>query len=638
VTAPVHVFVARTGNGFMRDIAEWVAEAAVVAGWKATVVDDRLPEADGTINLVVAPHEFFELFDASPRRLQRAAAASVCICTEQPDTSWFHLSLDACRRGLLSLDINEHGLAELRAAGVTAERLPLGAVPSMTARAGEAAETARARPIDVLFMGGLDQRRSRILADLAPRLTSHRCELRLFRFERPVTASTPGLVFGADKFELLSRSRVLLNLHRERSGRMPDGSAPPPYFEWARMIEACANGCVVLTEPSYGHQPLEAGTHFVEAAITEIGDVLDELLADESRITALRTAARDAVTGPLWLPHSISPLLRRIESDVVPLLPDHVENSAPTRGLWRLGASKIPPAERLGAFRPYQALQSTAKRLALEESRSLRRLDSAACVLRHGSTQHIERTATRAYEGARADVSVVVTLYNYADVVVATLESLLASSDIGFEIVIVEDRSTDASRDVVRAFMDAHPDVPMLLVAKEVNEGLAAARNTGFEHARAPLVMVVDADNFVTRRCLRTLADALCADSAADAAYGILEEFGGESGLRSALAWDPEQLCRANYIDAQAMIRREAWERLGGYRDDDDHVFGWEDWDLWLRIAASGGHAAFVPEILGRYRVQRGSMIALTNLATDEALDALELRYPTLPWPESRPG
>ena len=84
------------------------------------------------------------------------------------------------------------------------------------------------------------------------------------------------------------------------------------------------------------------------------------------------------------------------------------------------------------------------------------------------------------------------------------------------------------------------------------------------------------------------------------------------------------------------MIRRDAWERLGGYRDDDDHVFGWEDWDLWLRVAASGGHGAFVPEILGRYRVQRGSMIALTNLATDEALDSLEERYPALPWPPTR--
>ncbi|CAB4561617.1 unannotated protein [freshwater metagenome] len=85
------------------------------------------------------------------------------------------------------------------------------------------------------------------------------------------------------------------------------------------------------------------------------------------------------------------------------------------------------------------------------------------------------------------------------------------------------------------------------------------------------------------------------------------------------------------------MWRRAAWSDLGGYRDDDEHVYGWEDWDLWLRLASSGGRALLVPEILGRYRVQAGSMIALTNLSTDEAVDAIRARYPTLPWPSLPP-
>jgi hypothetical protein len=92
-------------------------------------------------------------------------------------------------------------------------------------------------------------------------------------------------------------------------------------------------------------------------------------------------------------------------------------------------------------------------------------------------------------------------------------------------------------------------------------------------------------------------------------------------------------LCRANYIDAQAMWRKPMWEDLGGYRSDDDAVYGWEDWDLWLRLAAHGGHAVLRREMLGRYRVQPGSMIALTNLATADAIEQIRRRYPTLPWP-----
>jgi glycosyltransferase involved in cell wall biosynthesis len=185
----------------------------------------------------------------------------------------------------------------------------------------------------------------------------------------------------------------------------------------------------------------------------------------------------------------------------------------------------------------------------------------------------------------------------------------------------------------VQRFIDDHPSVPIALIAKDANEGLAAARNTGFDHARAPLVMVMDADNTIYPTCLRQLADALGDNPGVDAAYSILEDFGDQRNIRSALAWDVERLCRANYIDAQAMLRKSMWQRLGGYRADDALVYGWEDWDLWLHLAADGGHAMLVTQILGRYRVQRGSMVGLTNLATDDAIAAMRVRYPTLPWP-----
>ena len=227
-------------------------------------------------------------------------------------------------------------------------------------------------------------------------------------------------------------------------------------------------------------------------------------------------------------------------------------------------------------------------------------------MLAHGQPQHIERVETPAFAEASPEVSVIVTVYNYADVVVDTLDSILACEDIDFEVIVIDDHATDHSRQVVRDHLARHPEVPMVLLGKDANEGLAAARNLGFQTARSPLVMVMDADNEMYPLCLRRLADALRDDATADAAYAILEDFGAQRDIRSAVAWDVDRLCAANYIDAQAMWRRSSWERLGGYRADDDHVFGWEDWDLWLRVAVDGGHATLVPQILGRYRVQPG--------------------------------
>ncbi len=80
----------------------------------------------------------------------------------------------------------------------------------------------------------------------------------------------------------------------------------------------------------------------------------------------------------------------------------------------------------------------------------------------------------------------------------------------------------DRFRARVAEFLRAHDDVPMLLIGKDANEGLARARNTGFERARGDLVMVMDADNTIYPTCLRRLADALAAHPAAGAAYAIL--------------------------------------------------------------------------------------------------------------------
>jgi hypothetical protein len=629
--APVRVFVSPLGNGFMRDIAAWLVEAARLTGREASLELDRLPRADGSINLAVAPHELFELSDAPKAELQRAAAASICVCTEQPGTPWFHLSVDACRRAITTLDINRHGVDALQALGIDAHHLPLGAVPSMAsdARSGED------RPIDVLVMAGLDDRRGELLAELAPRLYRHHVELRLFRFDRPVSSKTPGVVFGDDKYRLLRSAKVLLNLHRDRSMHLPSGVVAPPYFEWARMIETMANGCVVVSEPSEGFGPLVAGEHFIEATGEALADAIDDLLGHPDRRELIASAALKAVFGELSLESSLGKQLDRIEREVLPRLAEHVATSRPERGLWRLGASRVPPPVRLGAFRPYLKLQREAKRLALEDNDALRRIDATSCLLTHGTTQHITTFATPSWADARPEVSVVVSLYNYADVVTETLDSIIASEEVSYEVIVVDDHATDRSRDVVASYLEGHAEIPILLVAKDANEGLAAARNTGFEASRSDLVMVMDADNQIYPTALRRMADALRGDPAAAASYAVLEDFGLSRNVRSAVAWDPERLCAANYIDAQAMWRKTTWNNLGGYRGDDDHVFGWEDWDLWLRLAASGGYAVLVPQILGRYRVQASSMISLTNLATDDAIHAIRQRYTDLPWPNT---
>jgi glycosyltransferase involved in cell wall biosynthesis len=280
----------------------------------------------------------------------------------------------------------------------------------------------------------------------------------------------------------------------------------------------------------------------------------------------------------------------------------------------------------------------TAKRIAMAENKALQRLDAAACVLTNGSRQFITRYETPFYEGATPEVSVVVSLYNYAGVVLETLNSITESEGVEFEVIVVEDHATDSSRLVVRRFVNDHPHVPIVLIAKDANEGLAAARNTGFEAARAPLVMVMDADNAIYPSCLRKLADALAGEPRGR--RGVRDP----RGLRRS-AQHPQRAgvgCRSS---VPGQLHRCARRCSASRRGSDSAAIAptttsctaGRTGTCGLRLAATGGRAMLVTQILGRYRVQQGSMIALTNLATDEAISAMRDRYPSLPWPAEGP-
>lgn len=610
---PVNVFVSPRGNAFMRDIAAWIAEAAALTGRPAELHADGTPPTDAAAtNLVVAPHEFYLLGDLDDREIVRAARRSIPVCTEQPGTPWFEITRTVAAESPIALDINRHGVAALREAGIDAHHLRLGGTPSMAA-------PGRDRDLDVLFLGGRTDHRAAELARLAPLLWDRAVDLRLFAFSRPVVDGAAGLVFGADKYELLSRARVLVNIHRD--------DKRPGYFEWARMVEAMANGVCIVTDPVADHEPFVAGEHFVET--DDMAATLAELLDDPDRCSAVGERARTAVLEEHPLVASLGTTLDLVEGTIAATVVE-------PRRVPHLRERMVRAEQRplLPVFRPHRAMRDRVLRAWLRELVHLRSIDAARCELRHGSPDHltIDDSPARSAASSSPEVSVVVTLYGYAHLVTETLDSIAASTDVAFEIVVVDDHSRDDGRDVVRRWSATHPDVALRLVGRDANRGLPAARNLGFEHARSELVMVMDADNLVYPTALGRLADALIADPSADFAYSTLEDFGAKPGVRSAMAWSVERLCESNYIDAQAMVRRSAWERLGGYPDD-PMLFGWEDWMFWLAVARSGGHGVHVPQMLGRYRTQAESMISVSNLFAPEMLDHVKAALPDLPWP-----
>jgi GT2 family glycosyltransferase len=100
-------------------------------------------------------------------------------------------------------------------------------------------------------------------------------------------------------------------------------------------------------------------------------------------------------------------------------------------------------------------------------------------------------------------------------------------------------------------------------------------------------------------------------------------------GLLNWYPWEPSRLRHGNYIDAMALFRTEVLRRLGGYTTD-RRLYGWEDYDMYCRMAESGMSGAFVPQIVARYRVSSMSMLSISNLSYSSAFAALKESYPQL--------
>ncbi len=638
------VFVSAHGNVFMREIAEHLVEALTDGGRPAEVVTDELPSApapgdDPLSQLVVAPHEFFVLFPATADDLVRAATHSVSVNTEQQGTPFFDLAMQYARHGGVVLDINTHSLAAIRRQGAAAVHLPLGYVASMDRWS---AERSRERTIDLAFLGGRTPRREQFVAGAGGQLWEWRTDLRFFSWHRPARAGQASFTSGDDKYERLARTRILLNVHRDTE----------PYFEWARVVEAVANGCVVATETSTGIEPFRPGEHLIMTSLDDLAEQAVALAFDEPRRARMADAAHELLGSQLHQRDLVDRALAAARA----VLAEAPGPSSSERSLAASAARRLSSRRRAGTVAhvgpttPGGAPPVTADRQMLEklaselkheylaQLRGARALERSLAVLRHGSADHVDVRSTPAAGSVQPVVSVVVPLFNQGQYLREAVDSVVAASrdpELPVEVIVVDDHSSDGSRAVAEQLLDERPWLPATLVARAANGGLPVARNTGFAHARGRYVFALDADNLLYPDGLRVLARHL--DAAPDdvvAAYGLLERFDetGALGLTSHLPWDPELLVHGAFIDAMAMFRRDAWFELGGYADHDG-IFGWEDYDLWLTVAERGRRASLVTSIVGRYREQAGSMRKISDVDMASNFVVLRERHPRLPWP-----
>jgi glycosyltransferase involved in cell wall biosynthesis len=195
------------------------------------------------------------------------------------------------------------------------------------------------------------------------------------------------------------------------------------------------------------------------------------------------------------------------------------------------------------------------------------------------------------------EISVIVPLYDKAGTVGRAIRSVLAQTHRAFELIVVDDGSTDGSGAQAAAFDD-----PRLTVIAQANAGPGAARNRGVERSAGALLAFLDADDEWHADYLATAIDALAAHPQAVAfvagydagAFGTVRPNRvrqlGRAGF-CVLPIDLDGRALKHHVDALhsscVVVRRAVFERLGGFYERDRCLFG-EDSYLWAQVLFAG--------------------------------------------------
>jgi glycosyltransferase involved in cell wall biosynthesis len=206
-------------------------------------------------------------------------------------------------------------------------------------------------------------------------------------------------------------------------------------------------------------------------------------------------------------------------------------------------------------------------------------------------------------------VSVIIPCYNSARYLAEAIQSVLDQTYTDFEIIIVNDGSTDETEAVVKGFSDQR-----IRYVYQANKGLAGARNAGLRLAQGEFLAFLDADDLFLPEKLNEQIDFLLKNSSIDLVAGGWEYINAE---REVLGVERPWMYRNRELGVEDMlwqgvapvhavlVRRRIVEEVGGF---DENMRACEDSDLWGRLAIAGCRCVLQPFVVCQYRLHSQNM------------------------------
>ena len=534
------------GSAFMAELFEVVADAVRRTGAAAITHEgalddlrDVVDDVDEVVGVII-PHEYAAIYGVPPSAVARR---TIGFGVEHPGTATFESAARVTAALGASFEIGAEAVDTLRESGRAADRFILGYSPLWDHRVDGAA-----RDLDYVHLGTADAARLRTLAFIAPDLAGRKSEIVLAPHE-PMLRGRSDVLLGADKWRLLARARLLINLHRE--GSMA--------FEWVRALEAICNGCVIATEPSTGLAPLVPGEHLLVARRERLGRVCAAALDDDAQLQDLAASALAAC--------------RSLD------LAGSAEHLVAVAAQLRSSARRWPRRNRASSTEHHAATGDDAGPLAewvptivsLEQASSTAENDPTAADARPPEPT----TLFTHHAPPNTDVDVICVSRLDDGPWHRTVHSLRSSGAAAIHLGFIgrgfDLHESDAPRVAsVRSF------------ATTVSRG--AARDVLWRAGAAPYVFVLDGGDELLDPAI---VDALVTMLSHEPEVGVVVPMAvlGSDLVVNALIPDARRLARFAYLGRGFLARRRVLEDLGGFGDGDDAL---TDHRFWCALVESG--------------------------------------------------
>lgn len=196
-------------------------------------------------------------------------------------------------------------------------------------------------------------------------------------------------------------------------------------------------------------------------------------------------------------------------------------------------------------------------------------------------------------------ISIIIPIYNQAGKLSSCLDSILKQAYKNYEVIIVNDGSTDNIEEVFKKNKFRFKSRYLLINQK--NRGAPAARNRGFKESKGEYLFFCDADAVLMPECLEVMLKEL--ETHLEASYVYSSFYWGRK-LFKLEKFSKKKLRQMPYIHTMSLIRREHFPEFGW----DESIKKLQDWDLWLTMLKDGHTGYWVNKIL--FKIKTGGTMS----------------------------